>query len=107
AVALRVDAPPAEVGADPLGRDGFEAAPGVGAQLVQRLPGVLLALQAFDSLCFGFGHKKKKARVAAGFSVPFETMYGYVVRADLPPSMSCRDSSNRCSGWSSSSRADD
>ena len=53
AVALGVNAPPAEVRA-PFLRDRRAAVAGEGANLVDRVPGILLALQAFGSLRFGF-----------------------------------------------------
>jgi hypothetical protein len=52
AVALRVHAPPAEVSADPLGRNRIETLAGKAADFIQALPRVLLSLQAFDALRF-------------------------------------------------------
>ena len=53
AVPLRVNAPPAEVRAPFLGDRGAAGA-GKGANLVNRVPGILLALQTFGSLRLGF-----------------------------------------------------
>ena len=54
AVALGVNAPPAEVGADPFGGNGIEAFAGEAADFVQAFPRILCALQALDSLCRSF-----------------------------------------------------
>ena len=54
AVALGVHAPPAEIGPQPLGRDGVEALAGEPADVVKAFPRVLLPLQPFDPLRFGF-----------------------------------------------------
>src|SRR5271168_1408573 len=65
AVALRVDAPGAEVRAQPLLGDGVVALAREALDLVERLPGVLFALEALDALGLGFryrshcGHKMK------------------------------------------------
>jgi hypothetical protein len=83
AVALRVDAPSAEIRADPLRRDGGVAAAGELANLVKMVPGILFAFEAIDALGFGLcdsGHgfgtlvgtpgktwlQKQKARVTSG-----------------------------------------
>ena len=67
AVPLRVHAPPAEVCAQPFGRDGIEAFAGELADVVEPFPGILFPLQPLDPLCFRFcrcschrifGHKK-------------------------------------------------
>ena len=50
AVALRVNAPPAEISAQPLGSDGIEAFAGELADVVEAFPRILLALQALDPL---------------------------------------------------------
>ena len=75
AVALRVDAPPAQVGAHPLGRRLLDAARREGAQFVERFPRILLPLQALDALGCAFpdfgGHKTRRpARGAAGLIPP-------------------------------------
>ena len=54
AVALRVNAPRAEVGAHPLRRNRRKARTRELLDLVEMLPGVLLALQSLDALCFRF-----------------------------------------------------
>ena len=54
AVALRVNAPPAEIGANPFGRDGTETLARETANFVQALPGVLGALETLDALRFRF-----------------------------------------------------
>ena len=63
-VALRVDAPPAEVRAQPFRRDGIESVARETANLLEAFPGILLPLQALDSLRFrflvSFSHKKEK-----------------------------------------------
>ena len=63
-VALGIHAPPAEVSADPFGRNGSESFARKAADLFQTLPRVLRALEAFDSLrrglfcsCLGCRHK--------------------------------------------------
>src|SRR3954464_11366883 len=50
AIALRVDAPPAEICADPLGRNGRESFASEAADLGQPPPWVLRALETFDAL---------------------------------------------------------
>src|SRR5580692_5340915 len=65
AVSLRVNAPPAEIGAQPFGRNGIEASSREASNLVERFPRVLLPLQSLDPLClrlfyrFSLCHKKK------------------------------------------------
>ena len=54
AVSLGVNAPPAEISADPFGRDRLESLAGEAPDFVQALPWIHGALQALDSLCFGF-----------------------------------------------------
>ena len=54
AVSLGVNAPPAEIGADPFRRDGVESLAGKAADFLQAFPWILRALQALDALCFGF-----------------------------------------------------
>ena len=54
AVALGVDAPPLEVGRGPLGHDAGAAIAGEVADLVERLPRVLLELEALGLLGLGF-----------------------------------------------------
>src|SRR5215472_12310141 len=67
AVPLGVDTPPAEVSAEPFGRDGGEAFPRESADFVEREPRVLFPLQTLHSLRFalcgrhGPGNKKKPA----------------------------------------------
>ena len=62
-VALRVDAPPAEVRAQPFRRDGVKPVARETANLIEAFPGILLPLQTLDSLRFrflvSFSHKKK------------------------------------------------
>src|SRR5271155_2595296 len=65
AVTLGVNAPPAEVGSQPLGWNGIKAGSREASNLVERLPWIFLPLQAFDSLCLrlfcssSLYHKKK------------------------------------------------
>jgi len=54
AVALRINAPGAEVGSDPFRRNGIEALASEGANFVEMVPGVLCAFEAFDALGFAF-----------------------------------------------------
>ena len=54
AIALRVDSPPAEVRADPLGWNRVEAFARKPANLGQTVPRIHRALQSFDFLRFGF-----------------------------------------------------
>ncbi len=54
AVTLRVDAPPLEVEAGPLGEDGVAALKGELAHLVPSVPGVLGELEALGALGLGF-----------------------------------------------------
>ncbi len=54
AVALGVNAPPLEVGRSPLGHNTGAARPGKCAHFIERFPWILLALQAFHTLGFGF-----------------------------------------------------
>src|SRR5271157_6329688 len=54
AVTLCVDAPGAEIGGEPLGRNGVVAAAGEFADSVEVQPGVHFALEALDALGFGF-----------------------------------------------------
>ena len=49
-VALGVNAPPAEIGADPFGRDGVESIASEAPDFFQALPWIHGALQAFDPL---------------------------------------------------------
>jgi hypothetical protein len=62
-VSLGVNAPPAEVGAEPFGRYRSKPRSREAPDFVERLPRILLALQTLDSLCFRLGysfrHKKK------------------------------------------------
>src|ERR1035437_4719968 len=53
-IALRVDSPPFEVSRRPFRHDAGAASAGKLAYLVEGLPGVLLALEAFHALGFGF-----------------------------------------------------
>src|SRR5579875_101598 len=55
AVPLRVDAPPAEVCAPPLGRDSLIAATAEGQYLVGALPRILCFFEPFSALRGGFG----------------------------------------------------
>src|SRR4029077_9819655 len=49
-IALRINAPPAEVGSDPFGRDRVEALASEAADLLQAFPRIERALQALHSL---------------------------------------------------------
>ena len=53
-ITLGVNAPPAEICAQPFGRDGVEAFAGELADIVEPFPGIFLALQALDPLGFCF-----------------------------------------------------
>src|SRR5208337_5138495 len=53
-VALRVDAPGAEVRAEPFRWDRLVALTGKFADLIEAFPGVLLAFESFDPLGLGF-----------------------------------------------------
>src|ERR1700739_4574381 len=53
-VTLCVDAPPAEVSADPFRRDGTESFAGKAADLLQTVPRIAGTLQTLDSLRFRF-----------------------------------------------------
>jgi hypothetical protein len=53
AVTLGVDAPPFEISGSPLGNHARAALAGKGAHLVERLPRLLLALEAFRTLGLG------------------------------------------------------
>jgi hypothetical protein len=48
-ISLGVNAPPSEVGPDPLGRDGLESFAGKPPDFFESLPWILGALQALDS----------------------------------------------------------
>lgn len=54
AVALRVNAPSAEIGGEPFGRNGIVAETGELANFVEMVPSVFLAFETFDALGFGF-----------------------------------------------------
>ncbi len=54
AVALGVDAPRTEIGAEPFGRNGGMALASEIADFVEMEPGIFFALEAFDALGFGF-----------------------------------------------------
>ncbi len=54
AVALGVNAPRAEVGAQPFGGNGVEALASEGTDFVEVVPGIFGAFQALDALGFGF-----------------------------------------------------
>ncbi len=54
AVALRVDAPCAEISPEPCGRDGRMSLPRELTDFVQVLPRIFLSLEPLDALCFGF-----------------------------------------------------
>jgi len=54
AIALRVDAPSAEVGGEPFGRDGIKTEAREFADFVKMVPGVFGAFEALDALGFGF-----------------------------------------------------
>src|SRR5579872_1060345 len=56
AISLRVNAPPAEVGSNPFGRNRVEAVASEAADLVQSVPRILRAFQALSSLGFGLFH---------------------------------------------------
>jgi hypothetical protein len=56
-VALGINAPPAEIGADPLGRNRVEALTGETANLFEAFPGILGALQALHALGFCFFYR--------------------------------------------------
>src|SRR5271156_6491158 len=65
AVSLGVNPPPAEVGAQPFGRNRIKTSSREASDLVDRIPRVLLPFQSLDSLClrffcsFSLCHKKK------------------------------------------------
>ena len=63
-ISLGVHAPPAEIGADPFGRDRAKTLAGKPPDFVKALPRVLLAFQSLDPLRFRFFdwicHKCKK-----------------------------------------------
>src|SRR5579872_280248 len=64
AVALGVNAPPAEIGTDPFGRDRLKSLAGEAPNFVEAVPGVGRALQALDSLrCRLFGWLRHKCYV--------------------------------------------
>src|SRR3984957_14405973 len=46
-VSLGVNTPPAKIGSDPFGRNGFESFTGKAPDFVQPFPGIQRALQAF------------------------------------------------------------
>src|ERR1051326_9519444 len=54
AVALGVNAPPAEISADPFRRDRVESFAGKAADLVQSFPRIFRPLEALGTLCLGF-----------------------------------------------------
>ena len=54
AVALGVNAPGTEVGAEPFGRNGIEAGAGELLDFVEMVPGVFGTLEALDALGLGF-----------------------------------------------------
>src|SRR5208282_5658303 len=56
AVALRIHSPPLKIKAEPLWKDGAVSTAGELANLVETLPGILLALQPLRALRFGFLH---------------------------------------------------
>src|SRR5260370_24158018 len=56
AVALRVDAPRAKIRAEPFRRNGSVTLPCERADLIEMLPGILLAFQPLHALRFGFLH---------------------------------------------------
>jgi hypothetical protein len=51
---LGINAPGAEVGAEPFGGNGVEALGGELADFVEVVPGIFGAFQALDALGFGF-----------------------------------------------------
>ena len=53
-IALRVDAPPAEIGSDPFRGDGIESLPREAPDFIESFPGIGGALEAFNSLSRGF-----------------------------------------------------
>ena len=106
AIALAVDAPSAEIGAEPFRRNAVVAGPGELTEFVQRFPGILGELQSLDALGFGFldffyfrdahGHKcltlrqKQKAHVTSNSGdVGFGTLDAITVRSQTLPCQRC------------------
>src|ERR1700727_1019176 len=56
AIALRVNSPPAEISANPLGRNRIEALSRKTANFGETLPRIQRAFPALGLLCLGFGH---------------------------------------------------
>src|SRR5579864_174922 len=54
AVALGVNAPPAEISANPLRRNRAESFAGKAADLIQSFPRIFRPLEALGTLCLGF-----------------------------------------------------
>src|SRR5208337_359112 len=53
-IALRVHAPPAKIGPNPLRRNGLEPFASEAPYFFETFPWILCALKSLDSLCFGF-----------------------------------------------------
>src|SRR6266851_3320843 len=54
AIALRVNTPRTKIRAQPFRRNGSMTQPRKRPDLIEMLPGILLAFEPLDALCFGF-----------------------------------------------------